>query len=116
MKPVRLLVAACAAALLSGCYSFTINMDALNGQPAPNGRTTPLHLETWAHHYVFGLITPSDPELVPMIVQAVRAQGGRGVKNLRITHQLSFLNALVGGVTLSLYAPTTVVIDGEIVN
>ena len=83
-------IAACLTVLLAGCYHATIE----------TGRTpSTVTLEKrWANSWILGLVPPD------VISTAERCPSGPA----RVETQLSFLNQLVGALTLGIYTPMDV--------
>jgi Bor protein len=78
------------AVLLAGCYHATIE----TGRPASNVT----HEDRWADSWIYGLVPPA------VINTAARCPSGVA----RVETQLSFLNQLVGLLTLGIYTPMDV--------
>jgi Na+-translocating ferredoxin:NAD+ oxidoreductase RnfE subunit len=57
----------------------------------------------------------TDSAVKDAIQKEIRAKGGIAAVDVTITHQASFVNLLLNGITLSLYAPSTLIITGTIV-
>jgi len=89
MRRARI-AATCLAVLLAGCYHATIE----------TGRTpsTVTVEDRWADAWIYGLVPPS------VINTASRCPNGVA----RVETQLSFLNQLVGALTLGIYTPMDV--------
>lgn len=132
--------ALCLAALnLSGCYRVVMEAPdpslPLNLGRAPAGQTMrgSFRTEVKVHHVVSGLMQLSQPEIQAAVRREVQRLGGKGACNLRITHQVGFLDGVIGyvlslnvlaamaapaiGATVlaapvQLYQPTTVTIEG----
>lgn len=88
--PGNRVTAACLAVLLAGCYHATIE----------TGRTpsTVTLEQRWANSWIYGLVPPKP------INTAERCPSGVA----RVETQLSFLNQLVGLLTLGIYTPMDV--------
>jgi Bor protein len=78
--------------VLSGCYHATINTDL----PPSNRKIE----QKWANAWIFGLVPPETVETA--------AQCPNGIA--RVETQLSFLNQLVGILTIGIYTPMSIVV------
>lgn len=109
-------VLACAP-LLAGCYTLSYNVDEVYGPATPPPQAIrSFKVEVKHHHVVLGLITlGNEAELEEAIAREVKAAGGRAAANVRVVHQFSVIDGLIGAVTNSLYAPTTTVVEGDVV-
>ncbi len=81
-----------AVVVLSGCYHATIE----TGLPPGTQRLE----KPWASSWVYGLVPPETVET------SSRCPNGVG----RVETQQSFLNGLVGALTLGIYTPMTIVV------
>ncbi len=111
----RSALAIAAATALTGCYSVTYQMDDLNHVQVQGSYQKSFRFEVTNTHFIVGLVTPADPEIAAKIVNEVRNAGGRSARNIKLTHQHSFLDGLLAVVTLAIYTPTTVIVEGDIV-
>lgn len=91
MNGIRKIVLASSVVVLAGCYHATV-------------RTAPLGVETaqteskWAHSWIYGLVPPSTVDGTEVCPQGVA----------RTETELSFVNQLVGALTLGIYTPMTI--------
>src|SRR5437870_4817657 len=89
------------ALLLSGCYRTVYRGEDLGGLVAmnridPGNETVVDHFEdeVWNHYFVYGLAPTVEPNLKQIIGRHVPP--GYEVRNLRIRHEMTFVNGLVG--------------------
>ncbi|MNT78813.1 hypothetical protein D3C72_2180850 [compost metagenome] len=68
-----------------------------------------------SQHLVYGLINLSNPDVQAAIAREVKSTGGKNATNIRITHQITFIDGLIGSVTMGIYTPTTVIVEGDVV-
>jgi hypothetical protein len=96
MLSQRLGVLFLSATLLTqtSCYKATFQAD----PSAPASSRGPEHVE-WSHFFLFGLIGEKQLDVSQVC-------GGAGVAEVQT--RMSFVNGLVGGLTLGLYAPRSV--------
>lgn len=66
-------------------------------------------------HFVYGLVSPDDVGIEKLVADAVKQNGGTRAVNVKIKYQLTFINGLVGGLTLGIYTPFTLTIEGDVV-
>lgn len=74
----------------SGCYHATVQTGV---QPTPGSDTR------WAHSWIYGLVPPST-------VNATEECGGAPASSVET--QVSFVNGIVGGLTMGIYTPMTI--------
>ncbi|MDH3267504.1 MAG: Bor family protein [Ignavibacteria bacterium] len=106
--------------LLTGCY--TLNQI---GEPVDQGieitnmeKVTPVsHFETDAtiNHFLWGLVSPSNAEVEQLIAQEVKRIGGTRAVNIRMKYQMTFVNGLLNFITLGIYNPFTLTVEGDVV-
>ena len=106
--------------LLSGCYT-------LNQVGAPSDeaieitnseKAVPIsHFvrDETVNHFIFGLVSPGDAEVEKFISQEVKKSGGTRAVNISMKYQQTFLNGLVGLLTLGIYNPFSLTIEGDVV-
>lgn len=108
------------ATTLTGCYTVTIDardadrIYSLSGKPG-GALARSFRVEMKAQHLVYGLINLSNPDVEAAIAREVKSAGGKAAINIRLTHQIAFIDGLIGGVTFGIYTPTTVIVEGEVV-
>jgi hypothetical protein len=108
------------AVVVSGCY--TVNVI---GTPADytfslsNQPTGPVikHFSTTmkVNHFVYGLVTPDNPDVVKAISDEVKAASGNQAINVKIRYEATFVDGLINSITLGIYNPYTLVIEGDII-
>lgn len=64
---------------------------------------------------IVGLVTLSSPDVRAAIDREVKSSGGKSAINVRITHQLTLIDGVLGGITSGIYTPSTVIVEGDIV-
>lgn len=111
----RALLALVAASLLSGCYSVTYDLDAMNHTVVTGQPKGTFAFELTEHHFVFALINLGTPDITSQILYEAACQGGRSARKVKVTHQISLLNGLIGMLTMAMYTPTTIRVEGEVV-
>lgn len=89
----RTILVALAAVSVGGCYHATINTGIAPG--------TQQVQDKWADGFVYGLVPPD-------AVEAMVGCGNRGVA--RVETRISFLNGLVGGLTLNIFTPMEITV------
>lgn len=111
-------VAAMGLALaLTGCLTLHVRVADFYGDPQPGKAPIgTFSTEVKANHFIYGLLTPGSPEIQAIVAEEVAKLGGKSARNVVITHQRTFLDGLVGGCTLGIYTPTSVYVEGEVLN
>lgn len=115
----RGLAALALSAALGGC--FTVTYQARGGEDMPfdaqPGATMlgSFKREIKQHHFLFGLISTGDPDVVGVVLDETRRRNGARASGLRITHERGFVDALLMVVTYGIYTPTTTTVEGEVV-
>ena len=67
---------------------------------------------TWT---LFGLTPLKEPDLSSVLQKEIRALGGNAVMGLTIVTHQTFLDGLLGVVTIGLYIPRTITLKGQVV-
>lgn len=67
------------------------------------------------NHFVFGLVSPDDAGIERIVSDAVKLEGGTKAVNVRMKYQLKFVDGLVSFITLGIYTPFTLSIEGDVV-
>lgn len=112
MKHGKLALALAAAMMLSGCYTLTMDLDEPD---APKGEIIGhFRSEMKVHHVVAGLITIQDPDVRAEITKQVHKIDGKSARNVRVIHQHSFFDYLLGGLSGGIYTPTSVIVEGDV--
>jgi hypothetical protein len=107
------------AITISGCY--TLNAVGTPADPTfsmsnnPSGSVVK-HFSTTmtVHHFIFGLVVGSDPEVARALSDEVKASGGSGAINVKLHYQMTFVNGLVNTITFGIYNPFTLTIEGDV--
>lgn len=114
----KLILFAALTASLSGCYTMRIEAGrGLENQvyfTNVNGKAVEQFEESESVAFGFWGLTvfrPADPDML----LAKYVQAGDTIANLRVRTERSFLDSLVGGLTLGIYNPWTVRYEGEVV-
>jgi hypothetical protein len=66
------------------------------------------------NHFVYGLVSPDDAGIEKTVADAVKQDGGTHAVNVKIKYQQTFINGLVGALTMGIYTPFTLTIEGDI--
>ncbi|MEB3198341.1 MAG: hypothetical protein VKP62_14170 [Candidatus Sericytochromatia bacterium] len=117
-RVLRGLAAVACATALTGCYTLSFNVDDIYGSAQPKPQTIrSFKLEVKHHHLFSGLLTISNSaEIAEAVAREVKRAGGRAAANVRITHQETLLDGLIGSLTGgTLYVPTTSTVEGDVV-
>jgi len=106
--------------LLTGCY--TLNQI---GEPVDQGieitnmeKATPVsHFERdeTITHFLWGLVSPANAEVEQIIAKEVQRIGGTRAVNIRMKYQMTFVNGLLNLLTLGIYNPFTLTIEGDVI-
>lgn len=106
--------------LLTGCY--TLNQV---GEPVNQGieitnmeKATPVshfEREITINHFIYGLVSPGNAEVEQTIAQEVQRIGGTRAVNIRMKYQQTFVNGLLSIITIGIYNPFTLTIEGDVV-
>ena len=67
------------------------------------------------NHFVYGLVSPDDAGVEKVVADAVKQNGGTRAVNVKMKYQQTFINGLVGVLTLGIYVPFTLNIEGDVV-
>ncbi|MCG8605804.1 Bor family protein [bacterium] len=67
------------------------------------------------NHWVFGLVSPDNAGVEQIISDEVRANGGSKAVNIRMKYQHTFVDGLVRIITLGIYSPVTLKVEGDVV-
>jgi len=67
------------------------------------------------HHFVYGLVSPDDAGLEELISDVVTLNNGKAAVNVRMKYQQTFIDGLVGALTLGIYTPFTLTVEGDVV-
>ena len=104
-----------------GCYHTIYQDNRIAGDVA---RTSPKELpatpvlkhfneKVWDHYYLWGLTPIVKPDLKDMI-QPHLGKGQKAV-NVRVRHEMTFLNGLCSLLTIGIYTPMTTTVEGDII-
>jgi hypothetical protein len=67
------------------------------------------------NHFVYGLVSPDDVGIEKLVSDAVKQNSGTRAVNVKIKYQQTFVNGLVGALTMGIYTPFTLNIEGDVV-
>ena len=67
------------------------------------------------NHFVYGLVSPEDAGVEKLVSDAVKAAGGSRAVNVRIKYQLTFVDGLITYLTLGIYSPFSLTVNGDVV-
>lgn len=109
-----------AAIVLQGCYSM--NLSATPSEYAISMSNTPkgeiikhFTISHTVHHLIEGLVTLNDINLNQELAEEIKADGGSHVVNLKVNYNMPFVYGLVNLITLQLYNPFELNIEGDVV-
>jgi hypothetical protein len=116
-KLLKAVLAASVAAALPGCYRVTYNMDpmAAPGAAQSGQAVRAFRAEVKSSHVVWGLVNPNDNLVRQTIDREVKLAGGKRARHVRLTREIGLIDGVIGTVTLGIYTPWTLVIEGEVV-
>jgi hypothetical protein len=117
IKLCKALVAATLAGSLSGCFQVTHNLEVMasSDMDAPRPVVRAFRTELKTNHLFWGLINPADTVVRDAIAREVKLAGGKGVRHVRLSRQVAFIDGLVNFVTVGIFHPWSLTIEGEIV-
>jgi hypothetical protein len=81
------------------------------GQPATAHFSESRH----AHFLIEGLISVGQPDLKQLFTDEISVNNGKAITNLSLTTTHSFIDLIVGIITVGIYTPVTVEIEGDVV-
>jgi hypothetical protein len=116
-KLLKTLLVAALASSLTGCYRVTYDMDPM-ASPAlvkAGQRVRSFRTELKSTHLAWGLVNPNDRIVMDAVAREVKLAGGKRARNVRLTREVGVVDGLVGMLTVGLYTPWTLVIEGEVV-
>jgi len=67
------------------------------------------------NHFLWGLVSPANAEVEQLIAMEVQRIGGTRAVNIRMKYQMTFLNGLLNLITLGIYNPFTLTIEGDVI-
>ncbi len=67
------------------------------------------------NHFFWGFVGPDDADIEKVIADAVKQNSGTRAINIKIEFKQTFLKNLVGVVTIGIYLPRTLKIEGDVV-
>ncbi len=66
-------------------------------------------------HFLWGLVSPDNSGYDALVSEAVGENNGSKAVNVRVKYQQTFVNGLLGAITLGIYAPFTLTVEGDVV-
>ena len=123
MKPYnKLLICTLVSMLVFGQGCFTLNQvgtptnEAIEITNSENATSIKHFTRTkTVNHFVFGLVSPDDAGIEKVVSDAVKQNAGTRAVNVKMKYQQTFVNGLVGAITLGIYTPFTLKIEGDVV-
>ena len=67
------------------------------------------------NHFIYGLVTPADPEVAKAISDEVKAAGGANAINVKVRYEATFVDGLINAITFGIYNPFTLIIEGDVI-
>ena len=103
-----------------GCYTLnqvgTPTSEAIEITNSQNAASVKHFTRTkTVNHFVFGLVSPDDAGIEQIVADAVKLNSGTRAVNVKMKYQQTFVNGLVGAITLGIYTPFTLKIEGDVV-
>lgn len=117
-KAIKMLTGVAVLATMTGCYRVTHDLDVMAspGVVESSGKSLgSFRREVKSSHLVWGLVNPNDKLVRTTVAEEVKRLGGRRAIHVRLTREISLVDGLVGGVTFGLYAPWSLIVEGEVV-
>ncbi len=66
------------------------------------------------NHFIFGLVSPDDVGIEKIVSDEVKLNAGTRAINVKLKYQQTFLNAFVSVITIGIYTPFTLTIEGDV--
>jgi len=106
--------------LSQGCYTLNqVGTYTEEGIEITNKENAPLlqHFSRTktVNHFVYGLVSPDDAGIEQIVSDAVKINNGTGAVNVKIKYQQTFLNGLVSALTIGIYNPFTLNVEGDVI-
>ena len=107
-------------AFSQGCYTLnqvgTPTSEAIEVTNSQNATSINHFTRTkTVNHFVLGLVSPDDAGIEKIVADAVKLNSGTRAVNVKLKYQQTFVNGLVGAITLGIYTPFTLKIEGDVV-
>ncbi|MCH8954954.1 hypothetical protein IIA28_06510 [candidate division KSB1 bacterium] len=67
------------------------------------------------NHFLWGLVSPADPQVEKLISDEVKANNGTRAVNVKLKYQQTFGNGFLTLITLGIYSPFTLTVSGDVV-
>ena len=67
------------------------------------------------NHFLWGLVSPADPQVEKLISEEVKANNGTRAVNVKLKYQQTFGNGFLTLITLGIYSPFTLTVSGDVV-
>jgi hypothetical protein len=111
---------------LSGCFRVTHELDSMvspesmednwsGGMSRNAGSVGSFRAEVQSPHFLWGALNPGDRFVTDIVRREVRRAGGTRAVHVRLTRQVNVTDYLFGAITLGIYFPWTLIIEGEVV-
>ena len=68
------------------------------------------------NHFLWGLVSPADPQVEKLISDEVKANNGARAVNVKLKYQQTFGDGFLTLITLGIYSPFTLSVSGDVVN
>jgi hypothetical protein len=106
--------------VVQGCYTLnqvgTPTNEAIEITNTQNATTINHFTRTkTVNHFVYGLVSPDDAGIEKTVSEAVQQNAGSRAVNVKLKYRQTFVNGLVGALTLGIYTPFTLTIEGDVV-
>jgi hypothetical protein len=72
-------------------------------------------INTTIHHLIAGLITLNKADLAKEIDDEIKADGGTGAVNVKVSYEMPFIYGFVNYITLDIYTPFELTVEGDVV-
>jgi hypothetical protein len=120
-KITSFLVSLFVAISLGSCYTLNLksgpNDHAISLSNSPKGKIIKhFTISKNIGHLIYGLVNLDDMDVSKMIGDEIEAAGGTSAINVKIMYQETFVNGLINGITLGIYNPYSLEIEGDIAN
>jgi len=106
--------------LSQGCFTLNqVGTYTEEGIEITNKKNAPLiqHFSRTktVNHFVYGLVSPDDAGIEQIVSEEVKMKNGTRAVNVKMNYQQTFLNGLVSVLTIGIYTPFTLKVDGDVV-
>ena len=104
---------------VGGCYTLNAigtpadQTFSLSNQP-PGSVIKHFSTTMKVNHFIYGLVTPSDPDVAKAISDEVKSAAGTTAINVKVHYEMTFVDGLINTITFGIYNPFTLIIEGDI--